>query len=54
MGGGGGASDHACQQRCTTRQGSSQLWTCRSARGQDGGCQEPLGAGGDVPGGEHA
>ena len=34
--GGGGACDQACQQRCTTRQGSSQLCTDRRARGHDG------------------
>src|SRR5258706_9577727 len=52
---GGGAGDQAAQQRGTGRQGSSQLCTWRSARGQDGGLErggeELVGAGGEVAGG---
>src|SRR6266851_8224092 len=40
--GGGGVGAHACQQRQTVCQGSSQLCTWRSARGQDGGRDEEL------------
>src|SRR5215470_17122688 len=35
-GGGGGLSDHACQQRCSAIQGESQARTARGARGQGG------------------
>src|SRR5260370_40323199 len=53
--GGGGACDQADQQRWTVRQGSGQLCTWRSARGQDGGLErggeELVGAGGEVAGG---
>src|SRR5260370_33741784 len=49
--GGGGACDHACQQRRTVRQGSSQLCTYRSARGQDGGREELAGTLSEVAGG---
>src|SRR5260370_42196707 len=56
--GGGGACDQADQQRWTVRQGSSQLCTWRSARGQDGGRErggeERVGAGGAGAGGEGA